>query len=729
MDYPSAVLEKAQRLEQLLLRVEAGETLEAVNAAFGFNLDERQLARWQAKYEAGERRWEALLDGRHGHPRQAHSALREWLYARKEQDDQLRASQLAAEIAEKFGIKLSAGHINYLLRKRGLTAPPGRPPKRSECAAEPSATADAPGVSIDNAGLFLLEAAKVEMGLVAVVEETVLAARDDYLADHPTPGLHHLSDDVAALWPKLDHLLYLPLLGLQRPRDLYYYQGQGLEALYGFTYTYLTLEHFLGQLTRLRVGAALAEALATAYTRAWYPGDTPLLLFTDWHVKPHWTKAYSHAGHVAMWGRVMPGTKQLILSGPQGRLLGGWDYPVDTHMTHLLVDLEDSLEDRWERPIACTIVDSEGGGLPLGERYAQAQRYYISVLPREHAHSLQEFVLEGRWQPVKGDAHHRAVFAHWADPRQAAADPRRFVLMRPLGQHEPSRIYTGRFAADWSAGEIPWWHRRRWANNELRIRDLIQGANLNVNYGYTYREVPHRTRQREWEAAQERVAVTERQLSDHAAAVHNLRRRLAELQDTYAARQRALQRQLVQQRLELQRRQRLGQATTRVQQQVAHLRRKMSALGQWFQRRQRCLMEPLHRHQMQARGLRQRLARRIAARDAIDTETLCRERDLEKDQIMLDWQILLVNLHDWAAQHYFAPEWRNLSLEKATQMIYRKAGWVTWYDDRIEVVLEPYRYQEQQRTMEATCARFNAANLRWRDGRLLRMSVAQPAKF
>ncbi|MDH7487484.1 MAG: hypothetical protein QHJ81_14570, partial [Anaerolineae bacterium] len=94
MDYPAAILEKAQRLEQLLLRIEAGETLEAANAAFGFHLDERQLARWQAKYAAGERRWEALLDGRRGHPRQAHSALREWLYARKEQDDQLRAPPL-----------------------------------------------------------------------------------------------------------------------------------------------------------------------------------------------------------------------------------------------------------------------------------------------------------------------------------------------------------------------------------------------------------------------------------------------------------------------------------------------------------------------------------------------------------------------------------------------------------------------------------------------------------
>jgi len=564
------------------------------------------------------------------------------------------------------------------------------------------------------------------MDIAEVVEETVLEVRDAYLADNPAQHLHHLSADVAALWPKLDHLLYLPLLGLERPRDLYYYQGQGLKALYGFTYKYLTLEHFLGQLTRVQVGAALAETLTTTYAHAWYPGDAPLILFADWHIKPHWTKKYSHAGHVAMWGRVMPGTKQLLLSGPQRRLLGGWDYAVDMHLTHLLVDLEAALEHTLDRPIACTIVDSEGGGLPLGERYAQAQRHYISILPQEHAHRWAEFVQEGRWEPVQGDPDHQAVFAHWADPKKAAADLRQFVLMRPVGQSEPTRIYTGRFADDLGAGEIPWLYRRRWANNELRIRDLIQGANLNANYGYTYTEVPNRTRQREWEAAQERVAVTERQLSDHATAVHNLRQRLAHLQDTYAAQHRDLERQLAQQRLVLQRRQYLGQATTRAQQQVAHLRRELTALLQRFQRQQRRLMEQLHRHQTQARRLRERLAQRIVARDAIDTETLSRERDLEKDQIMLNWQTLLVNLHDWATQHYFAPQWRTLSLERATQMIYRKAGRVTWYDDRIEVVLEPYRYPDQQRAMEATCARFNTANLRWRDGQLLRITVAPP---
>jgi len=101
----------------------------------------------------------------------------------------------------------------------------------------------------------------------------VQAAHETYLADNPSQPLHHLSTDVTALWPKLDHLLYQPILGLTRPRDLYYYQGEGLEALYGFTYKYLTVEHFLGQLTRIQAGAPLAESLATTYSRAWYPGD------------------------------------------------------------------------------------------------------------------------------------------------------------------------------------------------------------------------------------------------------------------------------------------------------------------------------------------------------------------------------------------------------------------------------------------------------------------------
>jgi len=158
MEHPPAVLKKAQRLELLLQRVAAGEPLDEVNAELGFNLDEEGLAHQQTKYEAGGRTWEALIDGRYGHPRKAHSALREWLYARKEGDDSLRAPQLVEEIKEKFNVELTDGHVNYLLRKRGLTAPPGPPFKKrspdEEVSEGTAAIADAPGESVDNAGLF-----------------------------------------------------------------------------------------------------------------------------------------------------------------------------------------------------------------------------------------------------------------------------------------------------------------------------------------------------------------------------------------------------------------------------------------------------------------------------------------------------------------------------------------------------------------------------------------------
>ena len=153
MEYPKVVIEKAHRMEELLQRVDAGEPLDQVGAELKVDVDEKRLAALRAKYRAGGETWEALLDGRFGHSHTAHSALREWLYERKEQDETLRAPKLAKEIEKKFGVLLSPGHINYLLRKRALTAPPGRPYKHppAEQEEEQSLTATE---RLDNAGTF-----------------------------------------------------------------------------------------------------------------------------------------------------------------------------------------------------------------------------------------------------------------------------------------------------------------------------------------------------------------------------------------------------------------------------------------------------------------------------------------------------------------------------------------------------------------------------------------------
>jgi len=564
------------------------------------------------------------------------------------------------------------------------------------------------------------------MDVTEIVESGLETAGERYQEANPETSLRVIRSEPETDWHKLDHLLYLPLLGLTRPRDLYYYQGEGLKVLYGFTYKYLTLEHFLGQLTRLRVGYPLADALAHGYSQAWYPGDDPLFIFTDWHVKPHWTKHPAHSGHISMWGRVMPGTKQLIINGPGGHLLGGWNHAVDVHLTRVLVDLEGDLATKLKRPIAHNIFDSEGGGLPIAKRYAEAQRDYISVLPRQGDQSLAAFEVLGQWEPVEGDPDHEAVDASWDDEQKAREDPRRLVLMRRLKDIDPTRVYAGRIPASLSAGAVPAHFRQRWLHQERVIRQMVNGANLNANYGYTYREVPNRTQGRRWEEAQEKVEVSERGLAGQEEALSNLRHKLKDLRESYHLKRQALEEEIEAKTVELAQRQAEGRPFRRCEQGLQSRERRLDDLKARFRRWRRRLLDKVCQRRARRSELRQEVAERQAARDAIDTESLCRERDLEKDQIMLDMQVLLTSLHDWTRQHYFAPQWQRLELDTAIEMIYRKPGRARWGKEEIEIVLDPYRYPDQQQAMEETCRRFNETQVRWRDGRLLRIHVARP---
>jgi transposase len=729
MIHPPAVCEQAQRLERLLQRVEAGEALEQVCADLGLNVQTTDLPKLQARYEAGGRSWEALVNGRYGHPQKAHSTLCEWMYERKREDETLTARELAEEVGQRFPVELSIGHVNYLLRKVELTRPPGRPSRRQAKETTAPASPAPSNESLANAGLFFLEGAKQALGVAEIVETCLAEACDRYQEAQPEMPLRVTQSEPETNWHKLDHLLYLPVLGLTRPRDLYYYQGEGLKVLYGFTYKYLTLEHFLGQLTRLQVGYPLAEALAQCYSQAWYPGQDPLFLFADWHVKPHWTKHPAHSGHVAMWERVMPGTKQLLLNGPAGHLLGGWNHWVDTHLTHVLVDLEADLATKLQRPIAYTIVDSEAGGLPIAQRYAAAGRDYISVLPRQGDQRLAAFELLGEWEAVVGDPEREAVDARWKDLQKAQADPRRLVLMRQRGDTDPTRVYAGRIPTSLSAGEVPARFRQRWSHQERVIRQMVNGANLNANFGYTYRQVSNRTQRRRWEEAQAAVEVNERGLAEQEEALTNLRHKLASLRQSYGQTRAALVAEIEARQLELARCQKAGQTTRRREQGLHSREQRLMALTACFQRRRRRLLEKIVRRRTRRSALRRELEERRTARDAIDTDSLCRERDLEKDQIMLDLQILLTSLHDWARNHYFAPEWQRLELDTAIEMIYRKPGRVHWGREEIEVVLDPYRYRDQQQAMEESGRRFNAAQVRWRDGRLLRIRVAREKKL
>jgi hypothetical protein len=317
------------------------------------------------------------------------------------------------------------------------------------------------------------------------------------------------------------------------------------------------------------------------------------------------------------------------------------------------------------------------------------------------------------------------VDACWADARKAAEEPRRLVLMRPVGDIDPTRIYAGRIPTHLPAAEVPAVYRQRWQFQERRIRELVNGANLNVNFGYTYDVVENRTRKRRFEEAQAKVEMTQVRLAEQEEAIANLWAQLKQLKQTYYQQRAARQAGIEAQQVALAARRQAGKRTRRCEKSLTLRHRQLSVLTVRFQQRRRRRIERLLRHRQKRRDLRQQLVERESIRDAIDTPTLCRERHLEKDQIMLCLQVLLLNLHDWALKHYFSPEWSHLELETAMRLIYRKPGRVTGSADQIDVVLDGYRYVDHQQAMAAICQRFNAANLRWRDGRLLHIQVAE----
>jgi len=238
--------------------------------------------------------------------------------------------------------------------------------------------------------------------------------------------------------------------------------------------------------------------------------------------------------------------------------------------------------------------------------------------------------------------------------------------------------------------------------------------------------VPHRTRQRQWQAAQEQVERSQNRWLAQEQVIGHLHTQLQQLGQSYQQTQTDLVTQTTTLALELQQRQQAGQKTGHLQRRLAGYQRQLAQLQQRHRQRWHKLFHQLSQHCQQAFTCRQRLTDLEAARDALDTDTLCRERQLEKDQVMLNWQVLLTHLHDWTCHHSFAPTWQTLELETATRLIYRKSGRVRWLPDRIEVTLDSYRYPEHQRAMEISCHRFNQANLRWRDGRLLRLFVDKP---
>ena len=596
--------------------------------------------------------------------------------------------------------------------------------------------------------LFSPLGALTELGVPGVVRRVLEQAQ----AQAEVPG-RVLAATWPRTWAKVVHLMFLPLLDATRPWHLRYALGDGLVGVCRVAYRFDTIDRALGELKHLQVGAALRQALCRTWVQTLVAHEAPLQIYVDAHLKPHWTHLFMPCGHLPLLDRVtphlavgagVPCTRQVIVTNRDGYVWEICDRVGDAALCQEFPSLEQELERFTGHRVTLTVVDREANGLELARKYAESDHFaLLTLLDDPVSAGLQigtpefadVFRLTGRWQPLANppDACLRLAPAVWAPARQAEDDPRVFWLVRDEATDTVRAVYALSQPVADCATDVAvrlrgsgarTTYRQRWTATENVIREMVSGDNLNVNYGYERQEVPNRTRQHQAEAAQTQLTATEHQLT-------TARRQLEALAAQHAARQQTLTEQLTdlssahaERDAQGQTRQQAGQSTRRIEQQLAHLDRETQILTTRQARR-------TTRFETQTRELVGRQAQleikrteRQVALAAIDVTEPMFERDLEKDQIMADFQAAFLNAHRWCCDRYFTGEWGHLELETATARIYRQRGRVVYTTEQVDVTLAAFGYRAEQSLAEAACARFNTAQVHDAAGRLIRMAVA-----
>ena len=551
---------------------------------------------------------------------------------------------------------------------------------------------------------------------------------------------------LAAAWPrtwaKIAHLIFLPLLDATRPWQLRYALGDGLLGVCQIAYRFDTIDRTLGELKHLQVGDALRQSLCQTWVRTLVAARAPLHIYVDAHLKAHWTQRFMPCGHLPLLDRVMPCTRQVIVTNPAGYVWEILDRVGDASLTRELPGVEQELEHVTHHRVTLTVVDREANSLKLAQLYAQSDHFsLLTLLDAPVSAGLEVgtpdfaevFRLTGRWQPLTVEPAQSLAPAVWAPTRQVNDDPRVLWLVRDDSTRTLRAVYAlsqpvadcaPEVAAGLRGSGARTLYRRRWTASENVIRELVGGGNLNENYGYAVQEVPNRLRQHQYEDAQAQVTTTENQLVTAQRQQETLTAQYTEREQALAEHLAELTTVRTEREAERAARQAAGQATRRVAQQLAQLERETQTRRARHAHRIERFERQTRKLTVRQGELETKLAERQAALAAIDLSEPMFERDLEKDQLMANFQAALLNAHRWCCDHYFTGEWSHLELATATARIYRQRGRVVYSAERVNVTLAAFAYRAEHELAEAACTRFNAAQVHDAEGRLILIAVA-----
>jgi hypothetical protein len=440
------------------------------------------------------------------------------------------------------------------------------------------------------------------------------------------------------------------------------------------------------------------------------------VFYVDMHDKVIWTDQPSPVGFVSALHEVHACLKQAFVHGRGGHALWGQTYAADVHLSEVVVQVAQGLEQAiGPGTIQVIVTDREGLSVEVLKQLA-AQNVAMAALLKANQYSDEtDFVRQGRFLKLKdartGEVTHRVADADFVLTPDLTV---RAALIYDVAHPDTLivLITTVRRDTEPNIRRIVGWYLGRWNAQENSFRDQIAFVHLNVNFGLRVkRAVPNR-----------RVAQQITDLTTHLAAVtHKLDSKLAQLADL----ERRLQNQMA-----------------RHDQKLVNLLRPPKRSGpQAATRAAKRQQQLLEVHQRSHRRLAQQLAHRTQLEHDIEehrheqtrvTEELTRldpqaqflEVDTEKDQIMAHLRVGLHNSALWARDHYFGTMYRHATPLTLWRTFFNQDGFYRETPDRIVVTLKPFRAMRTQREALKACQRFNARQVKTLSGKIIEMHIA-----
>jgi hypothetical protein len=575
---------------------------------------------------------------------------------------------------------------------------------------------------MNNAGTWWLKGAWIELGLEQVVLDIIEAGRCRYRAESAL-SLRVLKHTQEILVRKNETLVFMPLFeNMTRLIHLDTYEDDGLGWLTETAWVYRsdTIEHYLSELTRLKIATPLGQALARCYWRAWYQDESipdRHVFYVDMHDKVIWTKKPSPVGYIGALHEVRACLKQAFVHGHGGHPLLCATYPADVHLSGVVTEVALALDRAVGRDVVQVIVtDREGLAAEVIQSLMTGhKKAFVALLKANQYAGEADFARRGRFRKLKdprtGQVTHRVADADFclADDLEVRAG-----LIYDLDRPDVliALVTTVRREDEPDIRRIVRWYLERWNAQENSFRDQIAFVHLNINFGLrAKRAVPDRRIARRITALTTHLGAVKRKLDSKVAQLAGLEQRIQNLTARHDKKVADL----------LRPRKRQGpQADARAakrQQQLREYRKRYHQRLTRYLTRKAKLEQAIEAH-------RQKQARAADKLAQLDPHATFFEVDTEKDQIMTHLRVGLHNSALWARDHYFSSTYRHTTPLTLWRTFFNQDGFYHEMADRIVVTLEPFTDSRVQQEAVEACRRFNERRIVTLSGNLIEMHVA-----